>query len=385
MIRIIFKSLISLLVICSKVFAQNMPQAELSMIHANTDTSQSIYLRTYLNLKWDKEFGNYETVVDLEGYNDLSAIINNDRYKVNELYIGYKSNSFVHRLGAQKFSFSETFGVQITDVANPRDYSDFILNDSEDMKLTSWSWSSTWSGANSSIQTFFTPKPTRDILPKKGSYYVPNFVSGVNYSDDLPHYKFLEDSEYGLRTGHLFENGIDLNMLFYRHFNRVPTFALIQNNAVTKYVQVTTIASTLSFALDDTVLRADIVHTFDDIVVEDFNIDRKNNLRAIAGVDYSGFDRLTLGLQGHYQAWMNFYWVSVFGKYEFTDNFFVDVTHFQGINNYDQWLNPKISYRWKDLIASLEADYLYGKLEEQSAISSYSEKNRYLTKITYEL
>src|SRR5690606_33605033 len=33
------------------------------------------------------------------------------------------------QMGFLRYRFSETFGLQILDVANPRDYSDYILND----------------------------------------------------------------------------------------------------------------------------------------------------------------------------------------------------------------------------------------------------------------
>lgn len=359
-------------------------QGDFGVVDTHTDDGSPIYLRPQANIMISDQNNNLGAQLNLQAIHDVSGIVQESWINIRELYFNYKTNTVDTRVGAQQFNFSETFGVQVSDVANPRNYSDFILNDVQDQKLSSWSISSIWTGEKASFQIIFTPYPSKDLLPKEGSYYDPSLGTGVSYNSKIDDFVFLKNSEYGIRLGYLFANGLDANFIVFRNSNRTPSFELNNNIIQAKYYEVTTLATTVSYAFTNSVLRGDAVYTLNDVNNEYFVVSRENNLKTIVGVDYSGVDNLTLGLQWHYQEWLNLYWYSVYGKYEFSDNFFVDLTHFQGLNNNDQWINPKISFRLSDFIASVEADLLYGTYDDQASISSYSKKNRYLTKLTYE-
>lgn len=361
----------------------------LGLIHTQTTAHDdlpysSIYFRPYATLELSQEVKNYGFKGSLRAFKDFNADTPQDRLEVREFYFNYNTDFWDHRIGAQLLTFSETFGLEILDVANPRDYSDFILNDLEWSKLTTWAWNSTYTNNNYSAQFVWSPYPNKDILPAENSFYDISTNSSLDYSSQVKNPDFFKDSEYGVRLGHLFDNGVDLNILYFKHFNRQPAFELTNIQLHSFYERVDSFGGSFSYALESVVFRGDIKYTLDNVRNKDLSINRKDELNAIVGIDYTLQRSFTSGAQLQYQQWLELYWGSFYLKYDINDYWQLALFYFKGINNDDEWIQPKISLRLGSFILSTHMDILNSDVNGDGVFASYTKKDRIYSNITYE-
>lgn len=356
---------------------------DVGVVNTNSLKYGNIYLRPYGNLSVDNKFSSFETKASVRAFSDIAEDYDQDRIEVRELYAQKQTDSWTHKIGAQFFSFSETFGVQILDIANPRDYTDFIINDLSWSKLPVWSMNSVYTQNEISVQMIFTPYAGKDILPVKGSFFDISSDMGLSYSRDVGRREIVKDSEYGARVGYLFANGLDLNVLAYRHFNRTPTLILENLKLNPYYDQVTSLGASFSYVLDDFVFRGDTLFTENDVYSKNFELRRGNRLQYIYGLDYTFSERWTVGYQLQYRDLPSLHWNSFFIQHAFNDFWQFDVFSFIGLNNDDVWYQPKVTYKWRDAFVSLQYDVITATSKRPGIFTPYQNKDRILTNIGY--
>lgn len=340
----------------------------------------SIYTRPFTNLNFDHATDNINSKGSIRAFSDISSNYHQDRFELREVYSQYAGENWNHKIGAQLISFSETFGVQILDVANPRDYTDFILNDLEWSKLPVWAINSKYTKNAYSLQFIYSPYAGKDILPVKNSYYDTSKDLNLDYSSVSK--RSLH--EYGIRTGYLFENGFDLNFLYYHHQNRTPSFEIKNLKLESNYQEVDSFGASFSYVLSDFVFRGDTLYTLDDLVSDKFIIKQENQLQFIYGVDYTFKSDLTLGYQFQHKEFQNLFWNSVFIQYQLNQNLKVDCFSFFGMNNEDQWIRPKLSLQYNNYLFLIQSDLITGKSGGDGLFGSYKSKDRYYTSLIYQ-
>lgn len=349
------------------------------------DQGKSIYLRPYANLIHQKEYESFETKASFRAFTDVASEYDQDRFDVRELYALKQTDNWTHKIGAQLISFSETFGVQILDIANPRDYTDFIINDLTWSKLPTWGVNSIYTKEGYSLQLIFVPLAAKDILPRKRSFFDFASEKGINYSDHVENREVFRDSEYGLRVGKLFDSGFDVNFLYYHHLNRTPVFHFEGARFETTYKAVNSIGGSFSYALDEVVFRGDTLYTFNDYSQDgDLRLLEGDRLQYIYGVDFSFVEDWTLGYQIQYRQLPSFYWSSVFIQHRLSENWTAEFFTFTGMNNLDLWIQPKLSYRQGGLLVSAQADLLDSDSGDPGIFGPYGKKDRFLTTVEYQ-
>jgi hypothetical protein len=295
-------------------------------------------------------------------------------------------NSFSFQVGFLRYRFSETFGLQILDIANPRDYSDYVLND------LSWAKRSVF-GLN--LQTrwdrletlwMLTLWSNGDRLPYRNTPF--DLTDGnFGYEGGVVHRPWFKDYEYGVRLKYLFESGLDLSLLAYRHFVR-PTYQTIRPVFPVGFVaelsqrMVNSLGMAGSFVIGDWVLRGDFLYTKQDTLQESpFLLKFRDHYQHLLGIDRI-WENWTFGaqVQNDFTYERNFVGVKVENAhFEFWKP---SVMAFLGDKNSDQWIQVKNAFELGNWNLSVIADFLEGSSSDDGLFGPYSDNDRLLIEIS---
>lgn len=122
------------------------------------------------------------------------------------------------KLGSQIIVWGKADTVAVTDVASPRDNSEFIFPELEDMRFGQWAVSTQWFGETTNLFAFASPLPETDRAPKSGTHYFRPLLGdqGVDIVDQCPSFGDLEaglkleilsgKTEFSLMGGRFFAN-----------------------------------------------------------------------------------------------------------------------------------------------------------------------------------
>jgi hypothetical protein len=278
------------------------------------------------------------------------------------------------QLGFMRHRFSETFGFQILDVANPRDYGDYLLNDLAWAKRSVFSGVLQWARDGWQLQGIVTPWANGDRLPWRGSPF--DVVSStVAYQGGVVERPWFASPEYGARVKRLFENGLDVGLLYYRHHAR-PTLLELVQTGVTQYAArptdqlVQSTGASFSQVWGDWVVRGDALLTFQDVVQGDtpLSIARADHFQTLLGVDrtwgdwlFGGqwqedpeYERRTWGARTEWQRW---------------EAWRPSLMMFRGEEG-DSWLQLRQRLNWEGWRADIAWDMLDGP-RERAALFGY--------------
>lgn len=278
------------------------------------------------------------------------------------------------QIGAQQFAFSETFGVNLMDIMNPRDYRFSVTDSSEFYRLAQWSINYKYLDEEFFIQAVWTPLPRMNRYPQRGASFA--FYSPLATEVDDSNYYDLADGEFALRGGTLFDNGIDLSILLATHQSRSLTYNVnvvdLSHIVATAHSErVYSLGSSATYATDSFVWRGDLLLTLDDYLLglndSGHFVDR--HWQSIIGGDWSGDSGLQLGSQLHFDSHNSSkksqWWISfLIGQSFYNERLFLEQILFKGINNSDWW--AKSTLKWIDgaYAISLIYNYLYGDLTD---------------------
>lgn len=299
------------------------------------------------------------------------------------LELMFNKTSF--QAGFLRYRFSETFGLQILDVANPRDYSDFVLND------LSWAKRSVF-GLNMQNRWdrlealwMLTLWPNGDRLPYKGTPF--DLTQGnFGYEGGVVNRPWFKDYEYGVRFKYLFENGLDLSVLGYHHFARPSLISISQTgpmsfNSKISSRMVNSLGMAGSFVMEDWVLRADILMTFDDnFVTGPISFEKKNHYQQLLGIDRL-WENWTFGaqFQQDFAYKRNFIGGKIEnGQFEFWKP---SIMVFVSDKNSDQWIQIKNAFEHESWNMNVVFDTINGEENSDSLFGFYRKNDRVLFEI----
>ncbi|MCK5884372.1 MAG: hypothetical protein KAG61_11840 [Bacteriovoracaceae bacterium] len=318
---------------------------------------------------------------DLRIYSELNEISEEETPSFNfrDLTFNYKGSNYTLSAGRQTITWSETFGLNIMDIVNPRDYSYAFFDDIEWSKKPVWLATSKFFGENWFVELLLNPYGESNTLATKGSefdaYRETNFGRG-----DADDHKF----EYGTRANYLFKSGLDLSLIYYRHMNRNPyyylgtDFVLKQNTEM-----VDSFGTTFSFSTDSWVFRGDVLYNSDNPVAKGpLGTENKDWMQSIVGADYSGIDRLILAVQVMTDSLKSQEWVALQFRKEI-DSFEMATMAVIGLDNSDIWIRPELKWTgYENLTLKGRFDYLYGKGNE-GMIGVFKENKRITLELSY--
>jgi len=291
------------------------------------------------------------------------------------------------QIGFLRYRFSETFGLQLLDVANPRDYSEFIFNDLSWSKRSVFGVNDTYKWNELQIQLILTLWPNGDRLPYKGSAFDPT-DGQIDYRGGVVERPWFKDLEYGTRFKYLFGNGLDLSFLYYHHSSR-PTFQDIKIQSATQFKATSTnhmvdsMGSSASFVWKEWVLRADALYTLDDLVQKNLiSYDKENHFQTLAGVDRT-FENFLVGLQTQSDFATERHSYGARSEYTNTNWWKPSAMIFRNFKGNDQWFQLKALFEVADWKLTISYDNIHGGKGQSDLFGLYRKQDRLLVDASF--
>lgn len=297
----------------------------------------------------------------------------------------YLNNRNSFQVGFIRYRFSETFGVQLLDVANPRDYSEFIFNDLSWSKRSVFGINDTFKWDSLQVQLILTLWPNGDRMPYRGSAF-DLFPQNAQLEGGVIDRPWFKNPEYGVRFNYLFDSGLDASFLYYHHFSRPTSFDVLAGHDFFKImptdVLVDSLGNSLSYVIDDWVLRGDFLYTLNDLVqTEMMSYKIKNHAQTLIGLDRN-FEKFILGFQHQSDFTLGRHFFGL--RTELTDmnNLKPSIMYFKNYQNNDQWLQLKVLYSLNDWGLGLTFDTIEGRVRDQTLFGRFRSQDRFLVDIS---
>lgn len=296
-------------------------------------------------------------------------------------------NTTSFQVGFLRYRFSETFGLQILDVANPRDYSEYFLNDLSWAKRSIFGLNMLNKIGNLEALWMMTLWGNGDRLPYKNSPY--DTVEGqLGYQGGVVDRAWFKDIEYGVRLKYLFENGLDLSVIGYRHHNR-PSIVTLNQKSAYEYVlrpyneMVESLGLAGSYVVEDWVFRTDALITFDDSLIRpDFSIERKDHKQFLLGLDRV-WESWTIGGQYQNDLTLKRQFYGMKFEYDKYEKWKPSAMLFVSDKNQDQWFQFKNSFILNELNFSLTWDSIHGAFNAKSLFGQHRRDDRFLMDLAF--
>jgi hypothetical protein len=334
----------------------------------------------------DETFGEKYTFKRNMKFRVFDYISSNEHVIIDPLDVSFEilTDKRSFQIGFLRYRFSETFGFQLLDVANPRDYSEYIFNDLSWAKRSVFGMNSRFKYDSLEVQLMLTLWPNGDRLPYKNSAF-DIAPQGTNYQGGVNARPWFENPEYGARFKYLFQNGFDLGVLAYHHFTR-PTFN--QFSPTTGQItptnhMVNSLGGSGSYVIKDWVLRGDVLFTGNDFISDaGLSYHEANHYQSLFGVDRTWGDYV-LGLQ--------------------TQSDYSNDRHFGGLrleknnltfwkpsmmlfHNYqanDRWFQLKNQFEFHSMKLALVYDNIDGGRSSKEVFGVYRKNDRILVDLSY--
>jgi len=303
-----------------------------------------------------------------------------------DISIEFFSNNNSFQIGFLRYRFSETFGLQLLDVANPRDYSEFVFNDLSWSKRSVFGMNDTYKWNNFQIQLILTLWPNGDRLPYKDSPFDPT-GGQTNYEGGVVEHSWFKDLEYGSRIKYLLQNGLDLSFLYYHHFSR-PTFQDVTLSFTGVSVKPTdhmvdSFGSSASYVLNNWVIRADALYTLNDLIQKDLlTYKKENHFQTLIGIDRS-FDNFLLGIQTQSDTTANRHFFSFRTEYTRFEWWKPSFMIFKNYRRDDQWMQLRSAFEYESIKLSLSYDNIHGAKSDSDLFGFFRKQDRILVDASY--
>lgn len=350
--------------------------------------------RPYVTFRGKYEFAPDETAVSRVA---LTGALRGSVDKAKEglldiraLHVGYGDKSAHLTLGFQEIPWGQTFGSYPADLVSPRDLRDPLFNEPSWVRLPVFTLNTEFATGRWHLQTIVTPVPRRNRYPDRFK------GMKVNPGPDYEFGSLGSHTELGLKTGYEFESGWKLDLLYLWHYNRNPVFELIPSAFGPVMEPVVDRTHTAGFLINRSfgswILRNDTLVHFNQFYQNgiDENPYRTTVLQSVLGADLKLPNEWEFGVQYQVEYWLRAqrHWAGVrVHKYFLNRQLEPELYVFQGLNNSDLWIQPKLTWHFlPSWSASLRAD-LISKWSNQSAgyLGNVDGQSRLMTWLEYKL
>lgn len=233
-----------------------------------------------------------------------SIVSENTGLSLHEAYFLYNGNSIEVKLGRQIITWGVADGIPLTDVISPMDYTEFMANDYDDIRIPVNAARIRYQAGLMNLDAVFVPSPEFYKLPLQSSNpWNRGFTSSLEMDlSDTPEIR-LKNSEYGLRSS-LFLSGIDFSFCALHTFNKSPIMRITEDDSRGVYLkgfydEMIVLGTNVSIPFGEFVFRGEFAEylgealqtkTYNDII-------HKNTEQALAGIDWYAQNDWTFMLQ----------------------------------------------------------------------------------------
>lgn len=228
-------------------------------------------------------------------------------FSLNEAYLDYANDWIEVKVGKQIVVWGVADESRVTDLISPLDYTEFIANDYDDIRMAVNAIDLKYLGEFFNWELIFVPVASFDKLPTDPAN--PWYVRVPEWADlqmETPEIR-LKNSEYGTRLRFFLEH-LDFSLTALRAFNKMPVTYLDmdpEKGPVLKGVHepMTVLGGDVSIPIETFVIRGETATYFDEAVAHKngMGYSRKNTFNGVLGVDWNGPHELTLMVQYSYK------------------------------------------------------------------------------------
>jgi hypothetical protein len=357
-----------------------------------TELSEYAVLQNTFDLRMDYRKDNFNFYVNpVFVFNDIRKEVG---ITLRQSYIDIYFPDFDLRIGKQQIVWGKADGVFITDLISPRDLSEFVLPDFEEIRIGINAMKLNYYIGNSTLETIWIPAFQPTIQPEPSSIWFPNikdFPANAQVEDPQEVSAKFSNSEFALkfsRMGSLFD--LEVMAAYLWDDTPVPHLILQPDNTVLvkpKYHRLPLVGTSVNKTVGGALARAEAAYSFDkrfsssDLTAD--GVSKNDYLHYLVGYDSNWFD-VDVSLQFIQQHIIDY--DDSINQDEFTNtlSFLLNKTFlreklifnlfgYYGINDEDGLLRFKLSYDLADGINILAGYNLF--FGDEGAFGQFNEND----------
>ena len=199
-------------------------------------------------------------------------------FQLREAYAYYSDNNWDVRAGRQIITWGVADGLRLTDIISPMDYSEFLAQDYDDIRIPVGGLRLRYSRQSWSFEAIAVPVSSFFLLPTDDKN--PWSVGPIPIGDEPS--RRLCNMEYGGRLS-FFLSGIDFSLSALHTWNKMPVFC----DGIGQYRRMTMLGVDCSIPAGQFVIRGELAEYLD----EAQTFGRAASTNALLGIDwYAGND-----------------------------------------------------------------------------------------------
>jgi hypothetical protein len=200
--------------------------------YANLNDDVSMVAIVRASYDWDIAL--YNEQEEIETYSSASRPYYSGEHaavELREIYVDWVGGHGGLRIGKQQVVFGETDGIRVVDLLNPLDYSEFLLQDFEEMRIPTWMFNYRYHFDGFVAQFVVVPDVTTSNVPD-GRYmptsprYSPTIAAGtasIEVVDDEGVDASIDNGDIAVRL-RASSGGRDISLVAIRQYNKEPAW-----------------------------------------------------------------------------------------------------------------------------------------------------------------
>ena len=352
---------------------------------------------------WKLDFGKGDVALYVNPVFNYNALNDNLDITLRQAYMDIYFDNFDLRIGKQQIIWGKADGVFITDIISPRDLSEFILPDFDEIRLGIDAIKFDYYLGNSTFETVWIPTFQSTIIPDKNSIWapaMPDFPMSVNYDySNADVENKLSESEIALKYSYL-GSAIDFELMAAYMWDDNPAMHIYPQSDTLiikpEYHRLPLVGTSFSKAVGGAVVRGETAYYFDKrFSAEDFSVNgikEKDYLHYLVGYDHNWFG-VNVSFQFIQEYIMDYEEDMRNDEFSNTMTFLASKTFinetlelslfsYYGINDNDALLRPKLSYDFSDgFNVLLGTDIFIG---EEGNFGQYNDNDMVYMKVRYD-
>lgn len=353
---------------------------------------------------WKLDYGKGDVALYVNPVFDYNALNDNLDITLRQVYMDIYFDNFDLRIGKQQIIWGKADGVFITDVISPRDLSEFILPDFEEIRIGTNAVKFDYYIGNSTFEAVWIPTFESTVLPEDNSIWapkMPDFPMPVtyDYSNSVVENK-LSESEIAFKYSYL-GSAIDFELMAAYMWDDNPAMHIFAQPDTTiiikpEYHRLPLVGASFSKAVGGAVVRGEGAYYFEKrFAAEDLSVNgvkEKDYAHYLIGYDHNWFG-INVSFQFIQEYIMDYEEDMRNDEFSNTMTFLVmedflretlrlEFFTYYGINNEDALLRPKIAYNLADgFEVQLGANIFVG---EEGNFGQYDENDMLFMKVRYD-
>ena len=317
---------------------------------------------------------------------------------LRQLYFDIYFDNFDLRIGKQQIIWGKADGVFITDVISPRDLSEFILPEFEEVRIGNNAVKLDYYLGNATFEAVWIPVFQPTITPNENSIWSPE-PPDIPIEPTIEVENKLSESEAAIKYSYL-GSAIDFELMTAYMWDDSPAMHIYSKSDTTiikpEYHRLPLVGASFSKSLLGAVIRGEGAYYFDKkFSAEDFSVNgirEKDYANYLVGYDHNWFG-VNVSFQFIQEYIMDYEEDIINDEFQSTTTFLASKTFinetlelslfsYYGINDNDALLRPKLSYDLSDgFNVLLGTDIFIG---DEGNFGQYDENDMVYMKVRYD-